>query len=94
MKVTSSGESLPLTPYRLGGTMDSVLALHPAALGSILGVSDGIYSLDVVEINGQQHCLVGGQCRSLIMLKKTPRVKSQVMNTALQLRIVLSIVNV
>ena len=48
--------------------MDSVLALHLAAPGLILGVPDGIYSLDVVEINRQQHCLVGGQCRSLIML--------------------------
>ena len=48
--------------------MDSVLASHPAAPGSILGVPDGIYSLDVIEINRQQHCLVSGQYRSLIML--------------------------
>ena len=41
--------------------MDSVLALHPVAPGSILAVPDGIYSLDVVEIYQQQHCLVSGQ---------------------------------
>ena len=48
--------------------MDSILASHPAAPGSILGVPDRIYSLDVVEINPQHHCLVSGQCKSLIML--------------------------
>ena len=32
-------------------TMDSVLASHPAAPGLILGIPDGIYSLDVAEIN-------------------------------------------
>ena len=48
--------------------MDSVRASHPAAPGSILGVPEGICSLDVIEINPQQHCSVGGQSRSLIML--------------------------
>ena len=38
---------------KLGGRIAQwiVLASHPAALGLILGIPDGIYSLDVVEIN-------------------------------------------
>ena len=49
-------------------TMDSVLALHPVAPGSILGIPVGNYSLNVAQINCQQHFLVRGQCGSLIML--------------------------
>ena len=37
--------------------MDSVLSLHPAASGSILGVSGEIYSVDVAEIH-RQHSLL------------------------------------
>ena len=54
--------------------MDSVLALNPAALGSILAIPEDlllteIYFLYVAEINRQLDCLIlSGPCRSLIML--------------------------
>ena len=57
-----------------GGCIAQSIALHPVAPGSSLGVPEEsflaeTYSLDVAEINQQQHCLVlGGQCRSFITL--------------------------
>ena len=57
--------------------MDSILASHPAAPGLIHGVPDGNLfqnSVDVVEINQQQHCLaLSGQCKKLDNVDRTKK---------------------